>query len=297
MESGCGFAALVGAPNAGKSTLTNQLVGAKISIVTPKVQTTRSRILGVSITQGKQLIYIDTPGIFSPRRRLDRAMIAAAWSGASDADVIVLLVDSCRGIDNDTRLIISGLKRTGRRAIAALNKIDLVRREKLLGLAAALDNEGVFTEVFMISALTGDGVEDLRRSLAKHMPDGPWLYPEEQLSDMNERLFAAEVTREKLFLQLHKEVPYALTVESEVWEDFDDGSVRIEQTIYVERASQKAIVLGKAGARIKAIRQAAIADLAEHLDRKVHLFLFVKVRAEWSDDPERFRTLGLDFNA
>ena len=293
----CGLVALVGAPNAGKSTLTNLLVGAKVTIVTPKVQTTRARVLGVSIVGQVQMIYVDTPGIFAPRRRLDRAMVAAAWGGAADADVIVVLVDAKRGIERDVRRIVDRLKGGGRKAVLALNKIDLVRRPKLLQLAAALDAEGVFTDTFMISALTGDGVEDLRAHLAARLPEGPWLFPDDQLSDMNERLFAAELTREKLFLQLHQELPYALTVETDQWQPFDDGSLRIEQTVYVERGSQKAIVLGKGGARIKSVREDAAAELAQHLGHKVHLFVFVKVRGKWGDDPERYRDWGLDFNA
>ncbi len=293
----CGFIAVIGAPNAGKSTLINRLVGAKVSIVTPKVQTTRSRILGVARLAEKQMVYVDTPGIFAPKRRLDRAMVAAAWSGAADADEVVVLIDSERGRGRDVERIVAGFKRSGRRIILALNKVDLVRRDKLLGLAAGFDADGVFTDTFMISALTGDGVDDLRDDLAARLPEGPWLFPDDQLSDMNDRLFAAEITREKLFLQLRQELPYALTVETEAWQPFEDGAVRIEQTIYVERDSQKAIVLGKRGARIKSVREASGAELAEHFERPVHLFIFVKVRDKWGDDPERYRDLGLDFNA
>ncbi len=293
----CGFIAVIGAPNAGKSTLINRLVGAKVSIVTPKVQTTRSRILGVARLDETQMVYVDTPGIFTPRRRLDRAMVAAAWSGAADADEVVVLIDSERGRGRDVERIVQGFKRSGRRVVLALNKVDLVRRDKLLGLAAGFDADGVFTDTFMISALTGDGVDDLRDELAARLPEGPWLFPDDQLSDMNDRLFAAEITREKLFLQLHQELPYALTVETEAWQPFEDGAVRIEQTIFVERDSQKAIVLGKQGARIKSVREAAGAELAEHFERRVHLFIFVKVRDKWGDDPERYRDWGLDFNA
>ncbi len=293
----CGFVAIVGAPNAGKSTLVNQLVGAKVSIVTPKVQTTRNRILGVSVRGEVQIVYIDTPGIFEPRRRLDRAMVAAAWGGAADADEVVLLIDAKRGLDRNSRRIVDGLKKSGRGAILALNKIDLVKRPTLLGLAAELDGERIFSETFMISALSGDGVEDLRDTLAARLPTGPWMFPEDQLSDMHERLFAAEITREKLFLSLRQELPYALTVETESWEPFEDGSVRIEQVIYVERDSQKAIVLGMRGAHIKSIREAAVDELSQILERKVHLFIFVKVRGSWGDDPERYRDLGLDYNA
>ena len=293
----CGFIAVIGAPNAGKSTLINRLVGAKVSIVTPKVQTTRSRILGVARLAETQMIYVDTPGIFEPKRRLDRAMVAAAWGGAADADEVIVLIDSERGRGRDVERIVEGFKRSGRRVILALNKVDLLRREKLLGLAAGFDSDGVFTDTFMISALTGDGVDDLRDDLAARLPEGTWLFPDDQLSDMNDRLFAAEITREKLFLQLRQELPYALTVETEAWQPFENGAVRIEQTIYVERDSQKAIVLGKQGARIKSVREAAGTELAEHFDRAVHLFIFVKVRDKWGDDPERYRDLGLDFNA
>ncbi len=293
----CGYIAVVGAPNAGKSTLVNRLVGAKVTIVTPKVQTTRSRILGVAVLGDTQMIYVDTPGIFKPRRRLDRAMVAAAWSGAADSDEVVVMVDAKRGYDGDTRRIIEGLGKSGRKATLALNKIDTVRRDRLLGLAAELDATGIFADTFMISALTGDGVDDLRDTLAPRLPEGPWLFPEDQLSDLNERLFAAEITREKLFLRLHQELPYALAVETESWEPFENGAVRIEQCVYVERDSQKGIVLGKGGARIKAVREEAVSDLEEILGRKVHLFIFVKVREKWGDDPERYREWGLDFNA
>lgn len=293
----CGYIAVVGAPNAGKSTLVNHLVGAKVSIVTPKVQTTRSRILGVAIRDAVQMIYVDTPGIFKPRRRLDRAMVAAAWSGVADGDLTVLMIDAKRGIDDDAKRIMEGLKKSDRKAILALNKIDLVPRPKLLGLASELDASGIFTDIFMISALKGDGLQDMVAALAPRLPEGPWLFPEDQLSDLNDRLFAAEITREKLYLRLHQELPYALTVETEAWELFRNGDVRIEQTIYVERDSQKGIVLGKGGERIKAIREEAIADLKEFLGCKVHLFIFVKVREKWGDDPERYRDWGLDFNA
>jgi GTP-binding protein Era len=293
----CGFVALVGAPNAGKSTLLNSLVGAKVSIVTHKVQTTRSRIRAIAIEDSSQIVFVDTPGIFKPKRRLERAMVAAAWTGAKDADEVVLLYDaSRRGIDADTRLIIDGLKERDRQAILALNKIDLVKREALLELAARFEAEGVFSRVFMISATTGDGVADLRRYLAERMPEGPWLYPEDQLSDLPERLLAAEVTREKLFLNLHQELPYALTVETEDWQDFEDGSARIEQVITVGRESHKGICLGKGGRTIKLVREAAQRELEELLGRKVHLFLFVKVRENWLEDPERYRAMDLEFN-
>jgi GTP-binding protein Era len=294
----CGFAALLGAPNAGKSTLLNALVGAKVSIVTHKVQTTRARIRAIAIEGASQIVFVDTPGIFTPKRRLERAMVAAAWAGAGDGDLRVLVYDATkRTIDPDTRLILEGLKKRKLDAVLVLNKIDAMDRGRLLELATQFEVHGIFTRIFMISALKGDGVADLRAHLAQAMPPGPWHYPEDQLSDLPERLLAAEVTREKLFLRLHQELPYALTVETESWEDFEDGSVKIEQTIYVQRSSQKAIVLGKAGQSIKAIRAAAQEDLQALLDRKVHLFLFVKVREKWIDDPDRYRPWGLDYQA
>ena len=293
----CGFVALVGAPNAGKSTLLNNLVGAKISIVTHKIQTTRSRIRAITAEGASQIIFVDTPGIFVPKRRLERAMVAAAWSGAKDADEVVLLYDAARrGIDSDTKLIVDGLKKRGRRAILALNKIDLVQRPVLLELATRFEAEGVFSRVFMVSAETGDGVADLRRHLAGRLPEGPWLYPADQLSDLPERLLAAEITREKLFLNLHQELPYALTVETEDWKDFKDGSARIEQVITVGRASHKGICLGKGGRTIKLVREAAQRDLEAFLGRKVHLFLFVKVRENWLEDPARYRAMNLEFD-
>ncbi len=299
--SRCGFVALVGAPNVGKSTLMNNLVGAKVAIVTPKVQTTRTRVLGICIRGASQLVFVDTPGIFMPKRRLERAMVRAAWRGAADADMAVVLVDTAQGregaVDTDTGRIIEGLKRGERKAILALNKIDLVKRETLLGLAEELDRTGVFTDAFMISALTGDGVADLSDFLAASVPEGPWLFPEDQLSDMPERLLAAEITREKLFLQLHQDLPYSLAVETESWEEFDDGSVKINQIIYIQRDSQKAIVLGKGGRQIKAVGRAAREELEALFGRRVHLFLHVKVRPDWIDDPERYRDLGLDFKA
>lgn len=293
----CGFVALLGAPNAGKSTLLNYLVGAKVSIVSPKVQTTRTRVLGIAMRERAQIVFVDTPGIFQPKRRLDRAMVAAAWAGAADADIVVLLVDAQKGVTHDVRRIVDGLEKAGRKAVLALNKIDLVRRDKLLELASTLNESGVFTDIFMISAATGDGVEDLAKTLVERLPEGPWLYPEDQLSDMAERHLAAEVTREKLFLQLRQELPYALTVETEEWEDKPDGSVRISQIIYVQRDTQKSIVLGKGGQMIKAVGAAARADLEEMLGCRVHLFLFVKVREKWGDDPDRYRNWGLDFDA
>ena len=295
-ETRCGYVALIGAPNAGKSTLLNRLVGRKLAIVTPKAQTTRTRLLGIAIEGQSQLIYVDTPGIFQPRRRLDRAMVAAAWSGAEDADETVLLVDAARGVSGDVGRILDRLAGRGRRSVLALNKIDLVRRDRLLGLAADLAKAANFDPVFMISAQTGDGVDDLKRYLAAAVPPGPWLFPEDQLSDATERLIAAEVTREQVFLQLHDELPYASTVETESWEERRDGSVRIEQVIYVERPSQRAIVLGDHGQRIKAIGAHARAELEAMLERRVHLFLFVKVRENWGEDRERFAAIGLDYN-
>ena len=291
----CGFVALVGAPNAGKSTLLNLLVGGKVSIVTPKVQTTRTRITGICMAGEAQIVFLDTPGIFAPKRRLERAMVNAAWRGAHDADIVVVLVDARRGFDSDTARIVAGLADSSRQAVLALNKVDLVKRERLLPLAAELGESGVFGETFMISALKGDGVDSLRDHLAGRMLAGPWLYPEDQLSDIPLRLLAAEVTREKLFLRLHQELPYALTVETESWQERDDGGVRIEQTIYLLRSGHKPIVLGKGGRQIKAVGQAAREDLAELLGRPVHLFLHVKVAPKWTDDPSRYRDMGLEF--
>jgi GTP-binding protein Era len=292
----CGHVALIGAPNAGKSTLLNRLVGQKLAIVTPKPQTTRTRLLGITIEGAAQIIYVDTPGIFAPRRRLDRAMVAAAWSGAEDADQTVLLVDAARGVDRDTRRILDRLAERGRESILALNKIDLVRRDSLFALADMLSRESKFDPVFMISGRTGDGVGDLKRHLASAVPQGPWLFPEDQLSDMPERVIAAEVTREQLFLQLRDELPYGSTVETERWDDRGDDSVRIEQVIFVQRPSQRAIVLGEGGQRIKAIGARARAELERMLDRRVHLFLFVKVRENWVEDRERYSALGLDYD-
>lgn len=292
----CGYVALIGAPNAGKSTLLNRLVGQKLAIVTPKAQTTRNRLLGIAIEGPTQIVFVDTPGIFAPRRRLDRAMVAAAWSGAEDADEVMLLVDSSRGMDRDTRQILDRLAERGRNSILTFNKIDLVSRDSLLGLTAAFSREGKFDPIFMISGLKGDGVEDVKRHLAAVLPVGPWLFPEDQLSDASQRVIAAEVTREQVLLQLHEELPYSSTVETENWEDRPDGSVRIEQAIYVQRPGQRAIILGERGQRIKAIGARARAKLEHMLDRRVHLFLFVKVRQNWVEDRERFRALGLDYD-
>jgi GTP-binding protein Era len=293
----CGYVALIGAPNSGKSTLLNALVGAKVSIVSPKVQTTRRRVLGIAIHEGAQIVFVDTPGIFAPRpgRRLERAMVSAAWAGAEDADLRVLLVDVTRPDDADTRAIVERLKAAGRKCVLALNKIDLVKPPVLLEIADRLAKHGIFEPIFMISGLSGDGVADLKRHLAAALPEGPWLYPEDQLSDLPERLMAAEVTREQIFLQLRNELPYASTVETDKWEDYKDGSVRIEQTIFVERPSQKAIVLGEHGQRIKLIGARARAELEAFLGRRVHLFLFVRVEKSWTEDRERYEAIGLDF--
>lgn len=294
--SRCGFAAVLGAPNVGKSTLVNRLVGSKVSIVSPRVQTTRSRVLGIAIRDGAQLILVDTPGVFLPRRRLDRAMVAAAWTGAGDADILVVVIDAAAGIGADTGRILETIRPAGRPVLAVLNKVDAVAKPKLLSLTAQLTTTHLFSAIFMISALSGDGVDALEKALFDMLPAGPWLFPEDQISDMPERLLAAEITREKLYLQLHQELPYASAVETEQWTDRADGSVRIDQVIYVLRPNQKAIILGKGGQRIRAIGQAARMELEGLLERRVHLFLHVKVR-DWSEDPERFRDLGLDFGA
>jgi len=294
--SRCGFVAIVGAPNAGKSTLTNALVGGKVSIVTPKVQTTRTRVTAIAVAGAAQVIFVDTPGIFvKASQRLERAMVQAAWSGAVDADVVVLVLDAARGRDADSDAIIAGLRDAGRKAVLVLNKVDLVRRPTLLALSAELNAEGVFTDTFMISAESGDGVDDLLRHLAAAVPAGPWHYPDDQLADMPMRLLAAEITREQAFLQLQQELPYAITVETESWQERSDGSVRIEQVVYVRRPTQKGIVLGRRGQRIREIGAAARKELTALLDRPVHLFLFVKVRENWQDDPERYRQMGLDY--
>ena len=302
VETRCGFVAIVGAPNAGKSTLLNSLVGSKVSIVSPKVQTTRARVLAFAIEGPAQIVFVDTPGIFvNPKRRLERAMVAAAWAGAGDADVTVVLVDASRGTmpdhDPDTARIVEQLGGSGRSLLLALNKIDQAKRDALLGLADRLNRAAPFAATFMISALTGDGVADLRRALAARLPEGPWMYPEEQLAEMPIRLLAAELTREQLFLQLHEELPYSVMVEPEKWEEFKDGSVRIDQVVTVLRDSQKPIVLGKGGRRIKAVGEAARAEIAALLDRPVHLFLHVQVRENWQDDPARYRAMGLDFES
>lgn len=292
-----GFVALIGEPNAGKSTLLNRMVGAKVSIVTHKVQTTRARIRGVAIEGDAQIVFVDTPGIFRPRRRLDRAMVSAAWGGAADADIIVLLIEVHRGLTEGVASIIAALKeRAGDRPVAlAINKIDRVKAEVLLALAEKLNGEYPFARTFMISAERGYGVDDLREWLALQLPEGPWFYPEDQIADLPMRVIAAEVTREKLTLRLHEELPYQLTVETEKWEDRADGSTRIDQLIYVAREGHKGIVLGKGGETIKAISKAARADLTEFLGRPVHLFLQVKVRPNWLEEAERYSEMGLDF--
>ncbi|MEM9592429.1 MAG: GTPase Era, partial [Pseudomonadota bacterium] len=291
----CGFVALIGAPNSGKSTLTNALVGTKVSIVTHKAQTTRGPVRGIVLAGDAQVILVDTPGIFQPKRRLDRAMAQAAWDRAGDADIVVLVVDAARGLDDKLAPIVEQLPELNRPVIAVLNKVDLVKKPELLKLTAELTALKAFIEIFMVSALTGDGVGDLRAHLASAVPPGPWLFPEDQLTDASLRHSEAEITREKLFLRLHEELPYALTVETTQWKALKDGSVRIEQTIYVERESQRRIVLGAKGQMIKEIGQASREEIAEIAGTPVHLFLFVKVRDRWGDDPERFREMGLDY--
>jgi GTP-binding protein Era len=294
-ERRCGFVALIGAPNAGKSTLVNALVGAKVSIVTPKVQTTRALLRGITIEGAAQLIFVDTPGIFAPRRRLERAMVRTAWGGAQDADLVALLIDAKKGIKDDDEAILTGLPDVRPKKVLVLNKVDLVDKRALLALTQQLNEHAGFAATFMVSARTGDGVADLKRWFAANVPIGPWLYPEDQMTDAPLRQLAAEITREKLYLRLHQELPYQSTVETEVWKELRDKSVRIEQTIYVERESQRKIVLGKAGQAIKAIGAAARADIAVAIEQPVHLFLHVKVREGWGDDPERYREMGLEF--
>jgi len=291
----CGFVALIGTPNAGKSTLANALVGSKVSIVTPKVQTTRALVRGIAIEGAAQLIFVDTPGIFSPRRRLDRAMVATAWGSTHDADVVALLIDAHKGVLDDDDAILRTISDLRAPKVLVLNKVDLVKKPALLALAQSLNERMAFAVTFMISARSGDGVADLRRWLAVNVPAGPWLYPEDQISDAPLRQLAAEITREKLYLRLHQELPYQSTVETDVWKELRDGAVRIEQTIYVERESQRKIVLGKAGQAIKAIGAAARADIAAAIEQPVHLFLHIKVREGWGDDPERYREMGLEF--
>jgi GTPase len=294
-ETRCGFVALIGAPNVGKSTLVNALVGAKVTIVSPKVQTTRALIRGIALVDNAQVILVDTPGIFAPKRRLDRAMVSTAWSGAHDADLVCVLLDAKVGLDEEADRILGKVGSVDHEKILVLNKIDLMVRERLLALAKAANDRLVFAETFMISALSGDGVDDLRSALAKMVPAGPFLYPEEQMSDAPMRQLAAEITREKIFRQLHQELPYQSTVETDSFTERKDGSIRIEQTIFVEREGQRKIVLGKNGATIKSIGADARKDLAEITGQPVHLFLFVKVRENWGDDPDRYRQIGLEF--
>jgi GTPase len=291
----CGFVTLIGAPNVGKSTLLNALVGTKVSIVSPKVQTTRTLVRGITIEGTAQIIFIDTPGIFAPRRRLDRAMVTTAWGGAQDADIVGVLVDAKRGNDEDTDALLGRVADVAHPKILLINKVDLVDKSSLLPLVQRLNEQIAFQATFMISALTHDGVDDVKAWLAAHIPEGPWHYPEDQISDAPLRSLAAEITREKLYLWLHQELPYQSTVETDQWKELKDGAVRIEQTIYVARESQRKIVLGKGGQTIKTIGAAARKDIAEIVDKPVHLFLFVKVREGWADDPERYREMGLEF--
>lgn len=293
--SRCGFVALIGAPNVGKSTLVNALVGSKVTIVSRKVQTTRALIRGIVIENNAQIILVDTPGIFVPKRRLDRAMVSTAWSGAHDADLVCVLLDARAGIDEEADAILTKLAGVAHPKILVLNKIDLVRREKLLALAGSANERLGFEETFMVSALSGDGVDDLRLALAGRVPEGPFHYPEDQMSDAPLRHLAAEITREKIYRHLHQELPYQSTVETDTWTERNDKSVRIEQTIFVERDSQRKIVLGKNGATIKSIGASSRKEIGEIIGQPVHLFLFVKVREKWGDDPNRYREMGLEF--
>jgi GTP-binding protein Era len=294
-DSKCGFVALIGAPNAGKSTLLNALVGSKVTIVSHKVQTTRALIRGIAIENKSQLIFVDTPGIFSPKRRLDRAMVTTAWSGAHEADLVAVLIDARKGLDEEAEALMARLAEVKGPKILILNKIDLIPRDALLLLTKIANEKAKFESTFMISALKGDGVADLKSWLAERMPLGPWLYPSDQMSDAPMRQLAAEITREKLFERLHQELPYHSTVETEQWKELRGGDIRIEQTIYVERESQRKIVIGKGGQTLKAIGESARREIADITEQKVHLFLFVKVREGWGDDPERYRAMGLEF--
>jgi GTPase len=291
----CGFVSLIGAPNVGKSTLLNALVGSKVSIVTPKVQTTRTLVRGIALEGSAQIIFIDTPGIFVPRRRLDRAMVATAWGGAHDADIVGVLVDAKRGLDADTASLFNRLADVAAPKILIINKVDLVDKPSLLTLVKTLNEQGVFAATFLVSALSGDGVSDVKTWFAEHVAEGPWHYPEDQISDAPLRSLAAEITREKLFLRLHQELPYQSTVETDIWKELKDGTVRIEQTIFVARESQRKIVLGKGGQTIKNIGADARREIAVVVEKPVHLFLFVKVREGWADDPARYREMGLEF--
>lgn len=294
-DTRCGIVALIGAPNAGKSTLLNALVGAKVTIVSRKVQTTRALVRGITMEGPAQIIFVDTPGIFAPKRRLDRAMVTAAWSGAGDADAVALLVDARKGMNTEVEAILERLKGLKGPKLLILNKIDTIAIEALLGLSKQLNELSPFDQTFMISALRKHGLDRLREALGALMPSGPWLYPEDQVTDAPLRAFAAEITREKMFERLHDELPYQTTVETEQWKDLPDGTVRIEQTIYVTREGHKKIVLGEGGRTVKSIGQAARKDIAEAAETTVHLFLFVKVRENWGDDPERYREMGLEF--
>jgi GTP-binding protein Era len=294
-DTRCGFVALIGAPNAGKSTLINALVGSKVTIVSRKVQTTRALIRGIAVEDASQMIFVDTPGIFAPRRRLDRAMVTTAWGGAHDADLVGVMIGARKGLEDEADAMLARVAEIKAPKLLILNKVDLVAKEALLALASAANSKNGFEATFMISALTGDGVADLKTWLAAHVPVGPWLYPPDQISDAPLRQLAAEITRENLFERLHQELPYHSTVETEQWKELRSGAVRIEQTIYVERESQRKIVLGKGGATIKAIGEAARKEIAAITEGAVHLFLFVKVREGWGDDPERYRAMGLEF--
>ena len=298
-NSKCGFIVIIGAPNVGKSTLINYVVGTKVSIVSPKVQTTRSKVLGISITGNCQLILVDTPGIFAPKRRLDRAMVHSAWGGTEASDLILLLVDSKRGLDSETRGIINNLKRFDkkRKILLVLNKVDLIQKDKLLNLTEKLNKTQIFQKIFMISAKNGDGIDDLLNEIKSIIPAGPWLFPEDQISDMPLRLLSAEITREKLYLKLHQELPYSTIVETEQWQEKKDGSIRIEQTIFVERESQRSIVLGKGGKMIKSIGLESRLEFSKMVETTVHLFLFVKVREKWGDNPIHYSNRGLKFDA
>jgi GTP-binding protein Era len=291
----CGFVAVIGAPNAGKSTLVNRLVGTKVSIVSRKVQTTRSLVRGIAMVGSSQVVFVDTPGIFAPRRRLDRAMVETAWGGARDADLVALVVDAAKGIDQEVADLVAKLRDIAQPRILVLNKIDLVKRGSLLALAAEANQAVEFARTFMVSAATGDGTADMLAWLAEAVPEGPWLFPPDEVSDVPLRQLAAEITREKLFERLHQELPYEATVETDLWSEQKDGSVRVEQTIFVARDSQKKIVIGKGGQAIKGISMAARREIAEIAEKPVHLFLFVKVRENWADDPERYRAMGIEF--
>lgn len=293
----CGFVTLLGAPNAGKSTLVNTMVGAKVSIVSPKVQTTRSRVRGIVVKDDCEIVLVDTPGIFKPKRRLDRAMVAAAWQEAEYTDLRVLMVDVRRGVDDDTRAIVDSLKKNKLAAVLVLNKIDFVKPEKLLELSAQLNALHDFSETFMLSASTGEGVKEFEDRIAAQMPESPFMFPADQVSDLPNRLLAAEITREKLYMNLNQELPYVTTVLTDSWKDLDNGAIRLDQTIYVEREKQRQIVLGKNGAMIKKIGMQARKELEDLFECRVHLFLFVKVREKWGDNPELYRPWGLDFNA